>query len=107
LEPDFLDRRASFPQRSTIRGLVDREFFLEIYSGNIIGSWEALSDTTAILRERFGQGIWENFEYAPSLPRIGWHSIRPVRTPANVRRLDVPNKWREADQQYAASLAPA
>ena len=25
--------------------------------------------------------------------------------PANVRRIDLPNKWREADLGYAASLA--
>jgi hypothetical protein len=86
-------------------GLVDREFFLEIYCGNITSSWDALSEATAILRERFGRGIWENFEYVTVLAQ-DWEAKHPSGTyPANVRRIDLPNKWRDADLAYAASLA--
>jgi uncharacterized alpha-E superfamily protein len=86
-------------------GLVDREFFLEIYSGNITSSWDALGEATAILRERFGQATWENFEYVVVLAQ-DWMAKHPAGTyPANVRRIEMPNKWREADLAYAASLA--
>ncbi len=86
-------------------GLVDREFFLEIYSGNITSSWDALGEATAILRERLGQALWENFEYVAVLAQ-DWFAQHPSGTyPANVRRIDLPNKWRDADLAYAASLA--
>ncbi len=86
-------------------GLVDREFFLAIYSGNVVMTWDALSEYTAIAREARGSGIWENFEYVTVLSQ-DWLAQHPAGTyPANVRRLDVPNKWRSADLAYAASLA--
>jgi hypothetical protein len=86
-------------------GLVDREFFLEIYCGNITSSWNALSEVTAISREARGPAVWENFEYVAVLAQ-DWEAKYPAGTyPANVRRIDLPNKWRSADLAYAASLA--
>jgi hypothetical protein len=86
-------------------GLVDREFFLQLYSSNIATAWDALSDATAILRERWGSVVWENFEFVAVLSQ-DWLAQHPSGTyPANVRRIDLPNKWREADLAFAASLA--
>ncbi|HZY96451.1 MAG TPA: hypothetical protein VFE35_05065 [Candidatus Cybelea sp.] len=86
-------------------GLVDREFFLELYSGNIMLMWDLLSEYTAITREAGGSGLWENFEYSAVLSQ-DWMAQHPSGTyPANVRRIDLSNKWRDADLAYAASLA--
>jgi hypothetical protein len=88
-------------------GLVDREFFLRLYSANIAMAWEGLGEVIAIWRERFGSALYENFEYVTVLAR-DWDAEHPGGTyPANVPRIDLPNKWLEADKQYAASLAPA
>lgn len=86
-------------------GLVDREFFLQMYSGNVAASWDALSEATAVWRERAGPSLFEHFEFLTVLSQdwIAKHSSGVY--PANVRRLELPNKWRSADEQYAASLA--
>jgi hypothetical protein len=86
-------------------GLVDREFFLELYSANIMLMCDALSEYTAISREAHGSALWENFEYSTVLSQ-DWEAKHPSGTyPASVRRIGLPNKWRAADIQYVASLA--
>jgi hypothetical protein len=86
-------------------GLVDREFFLELYGENIMGIWDSLSEYTALTREAHGSALWENFEYSAVLSQ-DWNAQHPSGTyPANIRRIDLPNKWRAADLAYAASLA--
>ncbi len=76
-----------------------------MHSQTIIQAWDALSEFTAIARERYGRAVYENFEYITVLAQ-GWIAKHPSGAyPANVRRIDLPNKWREADLAYAASLA--
>jgi hypothetical protein len=88
-------------------GLVDRDLLLDMHSFTIVGYWDALSETTAIMRESANASILENFEYLAVLGQ-DWMAQHPAGSyPANVRRMDLPNKWLEADRQYAASLAPA
>ena len=86
-------------------GFVDRDVLLDLHSAQIVGSWVALSDFTAITREQQGRSIYENFEYLTILSQ-DWKAKHASGTyPANVRRIDLPNKWRDADLAYAASLA--
>jgi hypothetical protein len=86
-------------------GLVDRNLLLDMHSETIVGYWDALSEVTAVWREAYGSAIFENFEYLTVLAQ-DWHAKHPSGTyPANVRRIDLPNKWRDADLAYAASFA--
>jgi hypothetical protein len=85
--------------------LVDRDLLLDMHSATIVGYWDALSEYTAIAREARGPAVYENFEYLTVLAH-DWLAKHPSGTyPANVRRIDLPNKWRSADMEYAASLA--
>jgi hypothetical protein len=87
-------------------GLVDRDLLLDMHVFTIVSYWGALSEFTAISRA-LNPGILENFEYLTVLGQ-DYMAQHPAGTyPANVRRIDLPNKWLEADKQYAASLAPA
>jgi hypothetical protein len=90
----------------TKSSFVDRNLLLDIHSTAIISVWDALTDYAAISRAARGPGVWENFEYLTVLAQ-DWDAKYPSTYPANVRRIDLPNKWLEADKQYAASLAPA
>jgi len=84
-------------------GLVDRRLLLDIYSALVLDAWAALIDATAILRAHYGSSIWENFEYL-AVRSEDWIAARPNGTyPRGVRRIEVPNRWREADEQYALS----
>jgi hypothetical protein len=90
----------------TKSGFIDRELLLDIHGGSIVANWDALSEFTAVTREARGAGIWENFEYLTVLAQ-DWDVKYPSTYPANTRRIDLPNRWLEADKQYAASLALA
>jgi hypothetical protein len=86
-------------------GLVDRDLLLDMHSQTIVAAWDALHEFTAIWREAHGSAILENFEYLTVLAQ-DWAAKHPSGTyPANVRRIDLPNRWRAADLAYAASLA--
>jgi hypothetical protein len=88
-------------------GLVDRELVFQMWAENAIGLWETLAPVTGIGRRKFGDTVWENFEYLTVLAQ-DWHSAHPKGTyPAGVRRIGLKDEWLEADKQYAASLAPA
>ena len=85
--------------------MVDRDLLLDMHGESITALWNALSEVMAISREAHGSAVWENFEYLTVLAQ-DWIAKHPAGTyPANVRRIDVPNKWRVADIEYAASLA--
>jgi Domain of unknown function (DUF4760) len=87
-------------------GLVDRDLVLEIWCGNVIRAWGALAPITAIARRK-SDSVWENFEYLTLLARE-WKAVHPKGTyPAGVQRIELNDDWLEADNQYAASLAPA
>jgi|HubBroStandDraft_4_1064222.scaffolds.fasta_scaffold00005_164 hypothetical protein len=81
--------------------LVDRRLLLDFYTAVVLDAWAALIDTTAILRAHYGSSIWENFEYLAVLAQ-DWNAARPNGSyPRGLRRIEVPNRWREADEQYA------
>jgi hypothetical protein len=87
-------------------GLVDRDLLLDMHGFTIVANWDVLSEFTAISRS-LSPGMLENFEYLTVLGQ-DWMAQHPAGTyPANVRRIDLQNKWLEPDKQYAASLAPA
>jgi hypothetical protein len=88
----------------TKSGFVDRDLLLDIHSSSISAAWDSVSEYAAISRDAHGPGVWENFEYLTVLA-LDWDAKYPSTYPANVRRLELPNKWREADLAYAASLA--
>jgi hypothetical protein len=85
-------------------GLVDRKLLLDIHSLVILDAWNALLDVTAILRAHYGSVLWENFEYLAVLAQDYDATHRGGDYPPDVRRIDVPYKWREADEEYAATL---
>ncbi|MFZ0573938.1 MAG: hypothetical protein WA304_13810 [Candidatus Cybelea sp.] len=85
-------------------GLVDRRLLLDIHSAVALDAWNALIDVTAILRGHYGRAIYENFEYLAVLSQ-DWSARHPDGSyPDNVRRIDVPNRWHDADERYAAAL---
>lgn len=84
-------------------GLVDRRLLLDIHSAIVLDVWNALAGVTALLRSHYGNSIWENFEYLVVLAQ-DWTAEHPNGTyPAGVRRIEVPNPWRDSD----APSAPA
>jgi hypothetical protein len=88
-------------------GLADQKLVLEIFPSRVLRSWEQLAPVIAIFRRRAGNALWENFEYLTVLAQ-DWIAAHAEGTyPAGVRRIDLKDKWLEADEQYAASLAPA
>jgi hypothetical protein len=87
-------------------GLIDRELLFDMQSPSIVTTWDALREVTAIRRERYAPS-YENSEYLTVLAQ-DWLAKHPSGTyPTNVRRLDVPNVWHSAGEQYAAALATA
>ena len=85
-------------------GLVDRGLLLDIHAAIVLDAWNALIDVTAILRGHYGSSIYENFEYLAVLSQ-DWVAAHPSGSyPENLRRIDVPNKWHNADEKYAATL---
>jgi hypothetical protein len=71
----------------------------------VVDTWNATAEVTAILRAHYGPAIYEKFEYLLVLSQA-WISANPQGTyPRAMKRVDLPNKWRVADEQYAASLA--
>jgi hypothetical protein len=87
-------------------GLVDRDLALEMWSSVVLEAWEKLAPLTSIVRRRRGNSVWENFEYLTVVAE-DFIAAHPKGTyPANLRRIDLKDEWFEADEQYAASLAP-
>ncbi len=85
-------------------GLVDRRLLLDIHSQLTLDAWSALADMTAILRAHYGDAIWENFEFLTVLSQ-DWQATHATGAyPPSVRRINVPNQWQAADEQYAATL---
>jgi len=88
-------------------GLVDKDIALDLWAENAPFYWDLLAPITAMVRERFGASLWENFEYFVVLSQ-DWLSAHPTGAyPVGVRRIDLKNKWLEADREYAVSRAPA
>jgi hypothetical protein len=88
-------------------GLIDRELAFEMWAFNVLGEWKRLEDVTAIYRDKQDSAVWANFEYLAVLAE-DWLAAHPQGTyPPQMRRRELRYKWREADAQYAASLAPA
>lgn len=87
--------------------LVDRKLVLELWSDVIADNWASLAVVTAMLRREAGNGLWESFEFLAVLSQ-DWLVAHPKGTyPVGMRRIELKDEWLEADQQYAASLAPA
>jgi hypothetical protein len=86
-------------------GLIDRDLLCDMHRLTITQAWDALVELTALARDHYGPALYENFEYVTVIAQ-DWLAKPPSGTyPANVRRIDLPNKWREADLAYAASFA--
>ncbi len=85
-------------------GLIDRRLLMDIHSALILDAWDALAEVTAILRAHYGRSIYENFEYLVVLSQDWTAALPDGNYPHNVRRIDLPNKWHNADEQYAAAL---
>jgi hypothetical protein len=90
-----------------VAGLLDGELTCMIYSSDITRAWEGLQPLIAIGRRVAGKSAWENFEYVAMLTQR-WQEAHPDGAyPNRAPRLHVADEWLEADNQYAASLAPA
>lgn len=82
-------------------GLVDRKILLDFYSALVLDAWRALLDVTALLREHYGSSIWENFEYLVVLSQDWLASQVEGTYPPGMRRVEVPNRWKATDEDYA------
>jgi len=75
-------------------GLVDCNLLFDMHAGNIVMAWDALSDVTALRREHQSPLVYENFKYVTVLAQ-DWMAKHTSGTyPPNVRRLDLPSRWR-------------
>jgi Domain of unknown function (DUF4760) len=88
-------------------GLADERLVLDIFSDRVSFNWEVLSPVVVIVRESTtNEAIWENFEYLAVLAE-DWMAAHPKGNyPAGVRRKKLKYAWREADEQYAATVSP-
>lgn len=83
-------------------GLLDRRLLMDILSAVVVSTWNALAGVTAIWRARYGNAIFENFEYITVLAQ-DWRGAHPDGDyPAGVRRITLANKWQADDERYAA-----
>jgi hypothetical protein len=97
---DFYENMGVFAKTE----LIDRRLLMDIHAAILLDAWSALAEVTAILRAHYGRAIWENFEYLVVLSQ-DWNAAHPDGSyPQNIRRIDLPNKWRSADEQYTAAL---
>ncbi len=89
-------------------GLLDRDLVLNFWGGGtIVSMWKRMAPVTAIYRRRQGSAVYENFEYIAVLARE-WNAKHPHGTyPPEMRRLELEDKWLEADERYAATLRQA
>jgi Domain of unknown function (DUF4760) len=88
-------------------GLVDTNLVVEMWSGVVVGAWDKLAPFIALRRRSDGDALLENFEYLTVLAQ-DWIAAHPKGTyPAGMRRIGLKDEYLEADNQYAASLAPA
>ncbi len=85
-------------------GLVDRQLLLDVKAVVVLDAWNALSGVTAILRAHYGRALYENFEYLAVLSEDAIAAAPDGEYPRNMRRLDLPNQWQSADEEYAAAL---
>ena len=89
------------------RRLIDREMALDMYSGNAIAAWDALTPVAAAARHKGGRAVWENFEYLVVLSR-DWVAKYPDGAyPRGVPRIELDYELRDADAQYALSRVPS
>lgn len=90
------------------RGFVDRDSALDVWSYAVAQEWERIEPIVLRYRRAAGEAIYENFEYLVVLSQ-DWIAAHPNGTyPAGIRRIKLKDDpWLEADNQYAASLAPA
>lgn len=84
-------------------GLLDRELTCMIYSSDVTRAWEALEPIVALGRRMGGNAVWENFEYIAMLSQR-WMKAHPDGGyPRGAPRIDVIDRYEEADRAYAAS----
>lgn len=75
------------------KGIIDRDIFMDRYSGVIRGSWGRLVRALGWMRAVTNEPrIWENFEYLVVLAQ-DFARERGSTYPKGVRRLEVPCPW--------------
>lgn len=85
------------------RNLVDKDLAVDQWCYVALAAWEALEPVVAILRRDSRVVVWDNFEYFAMLSE-DWKAAHPHGSyPPGARRLEVTDKWSEADARYAAS----
>jgi hypothetical protein len=85
-------------------GFIDRDLVLELWAGNVVTDWQALSPVEAIYRREAVAGSWVNFEYLAVLSE-DWVAAHPHGSyPPGVRRIKLTDEWAVEDAKYAASL---
>lgn len=88
-------------------GLLDRELTCTIYSSDVTRAWDALEQLVAMGRRTGGKAIWENFEYIAMLVKR-WLAAHPDGGyPAGAPRLEIVDRYAEADRLYAAARITA
>ncbi|HET7814541.1 MAG TPA: hypothetical protein VFL13_09230 [Candidatus Baltobacteraceae bacterium] len=86
-----------------LAGLLDKTSTNMIYSSDVTIAWETLLPVLQITRREMGPAVWENFEYAAMLAQ-DWIAAHPDGNyPRGVRRAQLADPFREADESYALS----
>ena len=68
-------------------GLVDRKLALDIWSGNVVDTWNALAPALLLLRRAQDALIWENFEYLTVLSQDWLVAHAGGTYPPGIRRI--------------------
>ncbi|MDQ6733666.1 MAG: DUF4760 domain-containing protein [Nitrospirota bacterium] len=87
------------------RGFVHKDLAVDSWCYVALASWQALEPVVAIFRRSTPSAVWDNFENFAMLSE-DWKAAHPDETyPTGALRLELCDKWREADASYAASLS--
>jgi len=87
-------------------GFLERDLALDLLAQNASLVWKLLAPIVAVFRRK-SPVSYENFEFLTVLAE-DWQAAHPKGTyPEGVRRIELKDRFLEADKQYAASLAPA
>lgn len=86
-------------------GFIDRQNVMRYWAVHILDVWHDLEPCIGIIR-RSDSGVFDRFEYLYVLARE-WHKDHPKGTfPKTVPRVDLVDKYREADRLFASAPSP-
>jgi hypothetical protein len=97
---NFFESMGSFVKHD----IIDAEIACDIFAGPVMSAWRSMAPAIAIMRRDDRPALWENFEYLAAVMTEYDERHPEGGYPKSVRRMPVPDVWKEADE--AAGIIP-